>query len=250
MSDAWSGNVTIAALRCALGDIVEAPDRSLAPFSEYSIDSEMDVRQFRFRRIDDSEQALYEQLIESTFSTVGIFSENFLQRNGSFRYGVFSEADGLLGACSLRPASLERRETKLIGEYLPRLPGLVWEVNNVAVLPGARGGVISALLLFAAALTAHRSNVDVLFGIIRSQAIPPLVHFGLVPTVHEPYHVLGRAELCDFVCYYDTSGSRSVEYMWERGARFFHSHIVLNQIKLVARRSRSELQLNGSTDVQ
>jgi|tagenome__1003787_1003787.scaffolds.fasta_scaffold20781547_2 hypothetical protein len=230
---------TIMDFRAALDGIVARPDGTLTPFDECSGDSAADVRNYRFRPLRADEHETYDALVRASFSEARIFSESFLPDANTRRYGVVHIEDGLVGTCSFRDASRNQMLVDHLAEHLSVPPERVWEVNNFAVAPEHRNGTASALLLFGCALSGHRSGVDALAGVIRSTAIPALTNFGLVPTYHEPLHVLGRADVCDFISFYDTREEESVMYMRERAARFFYSAHVMYQIRAHARKVKS-----------
>lgn len=230
---------TIMDFRAALDGIVARPDGALTPFRECSGESPADVRNYRFRPLRADEYDTYDALVRASFSEARIFSESFLPDENTQRYGVVHVEDGLVGTCSFRDASDNELLRDHLARHLSAPPKRIWEVNNFAVATEHRNGTASALLLFGCALSGHRSGVDALAGIIRSTAIPALTNFGLVPTYHEPLHVLGRPDVCDFISFYDTREEESVMYMRERGARFFYSAHVMYQIRAHARKVKS-----------
>lgn len=230
---------TVMDFRSALEGIVAQPDGSFTPFEKCSGSSAADVRNYRFRPLRADEHDQYDALVRSSFNEARIFSESFLPDENTRRYGVVHIDDGLVGTCSFRDASENALLTEHLGRHLATPPRRIWEVNNFAVAPDHRSGTASALLLFGCALSGHRSGVDALAGVIRSTAIPALTNFGLVPTYHEPLHVLGRPDVCDFISFYDTKEEESVMYMRERAARFFYSAHVIHQIRAHARKVKS-----------
>lgn len=230
---------TVMDFRAALDGIVARPDGTLMPFEDCSGSSAVDVRNYRFRPLRTEEYDQYDALVRSSFTEARIFSESFMPDEHTRRYGVVHVDDGLVGTCAFRDASDNPVFVDHLGKHLPVPPRRIWEVNNFAVAPNHRNGTASALLLFGCALWGHRSGVDALVGVIRSTAIPALTNFGLVPTYHEPLHVLGRPEVCDFISFYDTQEEESVIYMRERAARFFYSTHVIYQIRTHARRAKS-----------
>lgn len=229
---------TLPAVRETLGYLVEQEGVAPLPFSNLRGDSPADVRDYRFSALPPERRPEYESLVETTFREAGIFRPSFLDAS-SRRFCVKHISGEIVAVCSLRDASGNDDIVGHLSGHLSSDPELVWEVNNFAVSPGQRGGLLSAFLLFGCAVTAHRSGVDALAGVIRSSVIPALVHFGLVPTYHEPLHVLGRPEICDFVCYYDTGEARSIQYMWERAARFFYSEYTMDLISAHAKKAKA-----------
>jgi hypothetical protein len=230
---------TLSDFRAAVEGIVARPDGALTPFEECSGRSAADVRNYRFRPLRPDEYDQYDALVRASFNEARIFSESFMPDERTRRYGAVHIDDGLIGTCSFRDASDDPILMDHLARHLSAPPRRIWEVNNFAVSPDHRGGTASALLLIGCALSGHRRGVDALAGVIRSTAIPSLTNFGLVPTYHEPLHVLGRPDVCDFICYYDTREEESVMYMRERAARFFHSAHVIHQIREHARRVTS-----------
>lgn len=229
---------TIMSFREALDGLVAKSDGTFTPFEACTGSSKADVRNYRFCSLTKEEDDRYETIVESSFTEVNIFSERFLADENSRRYGVYHVTDGLVGTCAFRDASDNDLLVRHLTRHLSSPPRVIWEVNNVAVTADHRGGPVSAFLLFGCALTAHRQNVDALAGVIRSMAIPSLTHFGLVPTYHEPLHVLGRPDVCDFISYYDTQEPESVMYMRERAARYFYAEHVIHQIRTHARMAK------------
>jgi hypothetical protein len=230
---------TLVDFRAALEGIVAQPDGTLTPFEECSGRSPADVRDYRFRPLLPEEYDQYDALVRASFTEARIFSESFLPDEDTRRYGAVHVRDGLVGTCSFRDASHNPVLVDHLGKHLSQPPKVIWEVNNFAVAPDHRNGTASALLLIGCALSGHRSGVDALAGVIRSTAIPALTNFGLVPTYHEPLHILGRDDVCDFISYYDTREEESVMYMRERAARFFYSAHVIYQIRAHARKAKS-----------
>ncbi len=230
---------TLLDFRMAIEGIVAQPDGTLTPFGECSGQSAADVRNYRFRSLRPDEYHQYDTLVRASFNEARIFSENFMPDENTRRYGAVHIDDGLVGTCSFRDASDNPVLMDHLAKHLSAPPRRIWEVNNFAVAPDHRNGTASALLLIGCALSGHRSGVDALAGVIRSTAIPALTNFGLVPTYHEPLHVLGRPDVCDFISYYDTREEESVMYMRERAARFFYSAHVIHQIRAHARKVKS-----------
>ena len=230
---------TLPAARETLGYLVEQEGAAPLPFSNLRGDSSSDVRDYRFLALPKERRPEYESLVETTFTEAGIFRPSFLDDSSSRRFCVEHISGEIVAVCSLRDASGNDDIVRHLCGHLSNEPKLVWEVNNFSVSPDRRGGLLSAFLLFGCALTAHRSGVDALAGVIRSSVIPALVHFGLVPTYHEPFHVLGRPEICDFVCYYDTAEDQSIRYMWERAARFFYAEYTMKLISAHANKAKA-----------
>jgi hypothetical protein len=230
---------TLPAVRETLGYLVEQEGAAPLPFSKLRGDSSADVRDYRFLALPPERRPEYESLVETTFTEAGIFRPSFLGDASDRRFCVEHLSGEIVAVCSFRDASGNDDIVRHLSGHLGNEPELVWEVNNLAVSPDRRGGLLSAFLLFGCAVTAHRSGVDALAGVIRSSVIPALVHFGLVPTYHEPLHVLGRPEICDFICYYDTGEGQSIQYMWERAARFFYYEYTMDLISAHAKKAKA-----------
>lgn len=230
---------TLPAARETLGYLVEQEGVAPLSFSDLHGDSSADVRNYRFMELPPGRRQEYDALVESTFTEAGIFRPSFLGDASGRRFCVEDISGRIVSVCSFRDASGNDVIIQHLSGHLSKAPELVWEVNNFAVSPDHRGGLLSAFLLFGCAVTAYRSGVDALAGVIRSSVIPALVHFGLVPTYHEPLHVLGKPEICDFICYYDTSEDQSIQYMWERAARFFYSEYTMDLISVRAKKAKT-----------
>ena len=105
------------------------------------------------------------------------------------------------------------------------------EVKNLIIDTAFRGSVTLPLLLHTAVQYALKHNYDLLVGIARYSALRAFVDAGALPVYHPPFNLLGKANLKDFITYFDLRVPQDVAYIQQRAARLIYQHKILRALR-------------------
>ncbi len=176
----------------------------------------------------------YAEFLKSAYEPLGFMVDGILPVDGSYCFQLRFE-EQLVAVFRLTPVQNSMSPYYTLPQFFTAdqrdVPKLV-EVNNVVVRKDFRATIVLGLMLQFCAIEAERRGFDHVVGVTRHQTLRYFVDFGVVPIDHEPWHLLGRPDLHDFVIYYDLTSEASREYMRERSRRYFHQQYVLQSVKL------------------
>lgn len=187
---------------------------------------------YRLRRVCDArDAALYRRVLAGTYEALGFPPDVCAPRPHSQRYLV-SYGRQAAGIFSLTPVCAADFPA---GRWLPprlRRARARWlEVNNVVVVPAFRATVVLGMMLYESARRAQAQDCDALVGLVRAQVLPFFVDVGVMPVDHPPLHLLGRADLHDFLIYQDTRDPAVRQYLRLRARQWFEQQRVMHRIR-------------------
>lgn len=202
-----------------------------------------DIANYAFVPATASEMAEYRRLIEAAYGPLGFINDHaecFLPREGTVCY-VLVYRDRIVGSCSLTPVG---EADSVYHRYVPvdgaaERAGMI-ELNNIILVPELRGGIGLSLILYNSVVTALARGAGVVVGITRYQTLRYFVEAGAIPVAHDPLHLLGRADLNDFIIYYDVQSKEAQVYLRERARRLFGQTAVLGEIRRRLQRDGDE----------
>ena len=192
----------------------------------------------------------YIQILKVTYSPLGFFRPSVLPKENTQCFGLMFDGN-LEGIFAITPIS-DISKTP----YMLLVPNMghsrkVAEISNVVLRKRVRGAVALGVILYEAAQFAVAENYDALVGTTRHQTLPFFVDFGVTPVFHEPLHLMGDQSIDDFVIYFETADTESIEYMHARAKRFFQKEMVLAKIKgLCDENGRHKLRVEPSSALE
>ncbi|MDB5984484.1 MAG: hypothetical protein JWQ69_5499 [Pseudomonas sp.] len=172
----------------------------------------------------------YEKILRQSYEAIGFFKQSILPGPDTQCFGLFFDGN-MEGTLGLSEAQYSEEKPYL--RYLPEIghrPKLL-EATNVVLTPTLRGSIAIGVLLREAATRAIEGGFDFVVGITRYQTLRYFVEFGLVPIDHPPLHLMGRADVDDWIMYYRTSEASAALYLKERSDRYFHQQKTMSAIR-------------------
>ncbi|MEV3993196.1 hypothetical protein AB0J57_30250 [Streptomyces sp. NPDC049837] len=180
------------------------------------------------------EEEDYRDFLKKALTPLGLFREEFLPSQSSHCYRITfdGETTAIFRLTPTDPGSV-------FHQVIPGAAGKkILEVNNVAVEESFRGDLLLGVILRDCALLAHEKGYDFVAGVVRHEILPLFVDFGTIPVRHDPLHILGDENICDYVTYFMTHRREHIDYACARGYHYFHRKVTMNAIDADVRRSR------------
>lgn len=187
---------------------------------------------YEIRRIDKgADPQEYYRLLTEAYEPLGFMTQDILPSEKSERYQILYHGQVV---AIFRMTAVEDKRS----HYFNLVPGAMAgglrrrlaEVNNVIIASDFRATILLGLIVYHSAWLAHRGDYDYVVGLTRHQTLRFFVDFGVIPVDHPPLHLLGKKHLLDFVIFFDTKSPKSVTYMHERAARYFHQQYVMKSL--------------------
>ena len=194
-----------------------------------------DANRYRLLPVADTKTAdAYNELMRDAYEPLGFMTDGVLPRSDSDCYQIQYDQK-MVAVFRLTEVSERNSYFFSLGHFGNRMevnPARLIEVNNVVVQKEFRATIVLGLILQACATIAEERKFDYVVGITRQQTLRYFVDFGVTPIDHEPFHVMGRSDVHDFVIYYDLTTDDSRAYMRQRSKRYFHQQYVMRSIQL------------------
>lgn len=209
---------------CDLPDLAPGISYAAAPRNDAVL---AEIQKYRVCEIASAEDSSeYAEFLRSEFNAVGIYRDEFLPSDASTCYKVAIDTE-LVAIFRLTPAE----ESSIFHRVIPGVAGKeVLEVNNVAVARSFRGDLLLGFILNSCALLSYWHGYDIVAGIVRYDVLPLFIDYGTIPVRHEPLHLLGDVDICDYVTYFRTDKPEYIRYAVARSYHYFHRKVVMKKI--------------------